>query len=412
MSITLNGLRVTHARVIIPWRGVWSAEIECELTPAGTPPSGPAALVVNDWPLVGTIDPERSGRFGDAARVRVLGGGGGWHKPVAARQYHNDAGVLSTAVLASTGAEVGERVTEAGPPSRLGVDYMRGAGPASRVLEGRSWWVDPSSGTTIVGPRPHVPAPPDLTIVSWDPTTRVAVLSADRLVFPGAMLTSATIGSALVRDVEHVLSGDGGVQITAWCHDAEVARLPSLLASVAREACGVPYLKVYRYRIVMQGGDGRVTLQAVAKAAGMPEVIKLVDVWPGMASVSAKYAPGTVCLVEFIDGDPTRPVVRGFEPGAKTLEVSVDAVRFAVGLGAQPVALAPPTLGLITAIAGQLKALSTLVAAMTGPPGAAVPPFTNAHATAAATIDTAMTTFLAGLPTSTTAATSTKTWSD
>jgi hypothetical protein len=359
MTILLNGLNVTHARLILPWRGVWSAEIECEPTPAGTPPSGPAVLVVNESPMVGTVDAARSGMFGDAARVRVLGGSGGWHKLVQARQFHNDAGVLSTAVFMATGAEVGERVVEAAAPSRLGVDFMRGAGPASRVLDGRNWWVDPTSGTTIVGNRPTIPAAPDVTVVSWDPTTRVATLSADRLVLPGTILTSHMIGTAIVRDVEHVFSGDVGAQITAWCHEAEVARLPSMLASLAREACGVAYLKVYRYRIVVQGGDGRLTLQAVAKASGMPEVIKLVDTWPGMASVAAKYAPGTVCLVEFIDGDPTRPVVRGFEPGAKTLEVSVDTLRFAVGLGAQPVAKAVPVVAMIAAIQAQMTAIST-----------------------------------------------------
>jgi hypothetical protein len=57
--------------------------------------------------------------------------------------------------------------------------------------------------------------------------------------------------------------------------------------------------------------DGRVDLQAVNKASGVPD-LRYVSAWPGVAGAHAKLAPGAEVLVEFIEGDRAQPILTGF----------------------------------------------------------------------------------------------------
>jgi len=54
-----------------------------------------------------------------------------------------------------------------------------------------------------------------------------------------------------------------------------------------------------------------VKLQAINRSAGLPDILP-ASMFPGVAGVHAALTPGATVAVEFLDGDPARPVVTGF----------------------------------------------------------------------------------------------------
>jgi hypothetical protein len=106
--ILLNQLPAVLAIVSIPWSGAWRIDLDVDLDASGVLPSGPALVTIGTTTLTGTIDPRASGKYGTTAKVRVIGGGGGWDKDVPDRHFHNDAGLPSAQIIAATAAEVGE----------------------------------------------------------------------------------------------------------------------------------------------------------------------------------------------------------------------------------------------------------------------------------------------------------------
>lgn len=418
----LNALNVIKARISIPGTGVWVADLDIDLDLSGVMPTGRATLTVGTQVLVGTIDPRSSGKYGQKAHVTLTAGGGGWDALVPAQDFQNDAGVLSTSVYSATAATVGEVIAEA-LPKRFRSHYARSAGPASRVLAGVDWYVD-FAGITQVGPRALVPLDPTSNeVLEWDADTRTAVLSGDVLVVPGTMLVDTRFGTATVRDVEQTLGPDGA-RCTAWCATSqnvivpgkpsgEVAghRLARVLGGLAREATRSVYLRPYRYRVVIQGGDKRLTLQATSLDQPVPQVLQSVEVWPGVANATSRYTPGTECVVTFLDGDPSQPVVVGFAFGAPSpLETQIDALRIALGSPAAfPVSRATGTVAAIQALQTQVTAMATAWAALgalIGPiTGAAVIPIAGPVATAVGAGASAVSSAVALIP-------STKTFTD
>lgn len=366
---TVNGLRCVSARIIHPWRGVWMVDAQLDPDVVQTVQTfGPASALIGGSTLTGVIDPRGSGTFVAGAAVRVLGGAGGWDKTVPSLHFHNDAGLLSSTIYNATAATVLETVVDA-IPVVLGIDYMRPAGPASRVFGDNDWWVD-LLGTTHTGPRPPAVADPTLTVLNWDPVQQRAELTCDALVLPGTPLVDTRFNGVtpIVRDVEQTFDAHGS-RILAWCAQNPASRLLSALTSMVRELGKTATLKVYRYRLVLEGADKRITLQAVNPTAGMPAATLPLSVWPGMQGDSADYNTiGAEVLVHFVEGPagtPSQPVVLGFSPGIIPTDRTVDAQGLvkigpsaaAVELagGTEPLVLAPWATGLV----GALEALAT-----------------------------------------------------
>ncbi len=342
MPLLLNQLQASSVRLFTPWNGVWFADVDVVLDAIGIVPIGPCILTVGSTPMKGTIDPRASGSFAKTAKVRVVGGGAGWDKKVLPLPITNPAGVLSTAVYAATAAEVLETVVDVLPTLLASKAYLRSAGPASSVFAGRDWYVSPL-GVTFVGPRLPLPYNPTTTeILSWDPLTRVAELSGDDPIAPGTILIDPLRfdGPLIVRDVEQTWGADGA-RATCWCAEEKGSRLAKGLAAFVTASAGVPYLKTYVYRVVLQDPAlDTLALQIVDPTTGIPNALP-IDMWMGVPGASAKVLLGSEVLVSFANGEPGRPCVVGFKPKAKPLELSFDAIRVAIGLGAKPVATAP-----------------------------------------------------------------------
>lgn len=365
--ITLNGLPAISARLVTPWRGVWFAEVDIDLTLFGVVPKGKAALVLGKNTLVGTIDARGSGVIGAKAKVRVVGGGGGWDKPLGiVPPFHNDAGVVSTVVLTTVATKVGEIVVEAGVPRIFGVDYVCTSGPASQVLEGSDWYVT-IAGITIVGPRVPIPVDPtSIPVLEWHGDENRAVIATDELVLPGMLLIDPRFGTATVRDVEQTFSEDGA-RANAWCADNAVSRAAAALEAFIKAKAGVALLPKYRYRVVLQGPDGRLQLQAIDRSKGVPDLL-FVQAYMGFPGGTCKPALGSEVLVEFTGGDPTRPRVTSFD-ATPALELDLLALLVKFGVGTSPIVLLNGLLLWATRVEASLTALLQPVV----PPLAATP---------------------------------------
>jgi hypothetical protein len=400
-TVNLTGSTGTYpcvsARLLMPWRGVWVADLELALSAAQllTPPSSGKVTItiVPGTPgapplatLVGTIDPRGTGVFAQLYRVRVLAGGGGWEQPVTPQHYHSDGGLFGAQVFGATAISVGEAVVTPIPVS-LGNDFMRTAGPASRVLEGLDWYVDPATGTTMVGNRLPAVADASLEILTWDPAGQVAELVCEALVLPGTPLVDPRLPQgATTRDVEQLFDAAGS-HVKAWCSTASVAQLTNDLRSLIQEFSGRKFLATYLYRIVLQDADGRLELQAVDTAAGIPDTLPLSP-WTGVSGASVKYKLGSQVRVAFFEGAASQPIVDSYDPTSIPLQATYDATAavnvgpsaatVALAGGAAPVATGPWATQLMAALDALAMALSALTTPPLSPVGAAGAAFQTA----------------------------------
>ncbi len=319
LSASINGRAVTKLAVWVANVGPWHADVDM---PGGAAVSGDVTIKLGTLALRGTVDPEHSGTFGEATRVRVVAGAGGWDRQLPAKHYHNDAGVKSELVAQDAAREAGETLGTFTPQfERLGRDFVRDAGTASRAVElaagyGIAWHVD-YEGVTHVGARtPSEIEPGAYHVMAYDARARMATLGTrdpGRIVI-GSILSAHLDVPGVVRELQ-IRADESELRIVAWLggSDGGAGKLATLMREIAVRATDGHLFGTYRYRVVrMAPGDaGRVELQAVRKIVGLPDIAP-VSVWPGVAGVHAELAAGAEVLVCFVDGDRTQPVVTHF----------------------------------------------------------------------------------------------------
>jgi hypothetical protein len=359
MTLSLNGSSVLSCTLHVPETGVWTADVTLDETVPLIAPRDRVVLVIGDERLLGRVDATRAGLVGGRQSVVIVGGSGGWGTHVDALAYHSDAGVRASDVYASTGATV-EEIVQTVVDAPLGPHFVRAAGRASSVLTGTAWHVR-ADGVTIVD------------VLEWSPDDRRAVLAGEAVVWPGAALTSELTGSVTVRESTLHVDVSGARSHVYVATSASAAdephgnRLARAIASLARSAVAVEYMQRHDYRVVVQGLDGRVTVQAVRGGAAVPELLVGVPVWPSAAGVAQRLAPGTLVHVAFGGLGAQSPVVVACSPDSGIpLETKINAIQVTIGAGTAPVARASASfVAWVTAITTAINALA---------PGSAIAP--------------------------------------
>lgn len=302
------------ARVHVPARGPWWADVVFDEAPDV---AGRVSLWLGALELVGTIQEAHDGVTGLERRSRIVAGAGGWGTLLAAKGYHNDAQIRALTVAQDAAREAGETLTDFAPATeRIGVDYVRQAGPASRVLEdvigGAAWWVG-YDGQTRVGERSSGEAT-GYELLEVDPAAHVATLAADEL--DGLRIGTTIDGDQLdepqtIRELAIEVTEEG-VRARAWfgADDGGHGRIARALRSVVARFGDSRLFGLWAYRVIRTNVD-RVELQPVDRGLGLPELIP-VSMWPGVAGAHAELAAGAEVLVQFVNGQRTRPVVTHF----------------------------------------------------------------------------------------------------
>lgn len=328
---------VQSVTVHVPAIGPWWAEVVFEGAPLVT---GRVSIWLGGLELVGTIDPNHDGVTGLQRRCRIVAGGGGWASLLPARAYHNDAQVRARTIAEDAAREAGEVLGDFAPAAeRIGVDYVRQAGPASRALEdvlgGAAWWVG-YDGRTHVGARAAGDAE-GYEVLEVEPAHRVVTLSCDELdgILVGRTIDAPQLEAPLTIRELTITVTEEGVRVRAWCGGGEAAqsRLVDALRAIVARAMDGRLWGLYRYRAVRMSSD-RVELQAVRRQAGLPDPglpdVLPVSMWPGVAGAHAELTPGAEVLVQFIGGERTQPIVThfagkdgtGWTPATLTIDVT------------------------------------------------------------------------------------------
>lgn len=380
----LDGNTILEATLVVPNVGPWYAAIVFEGAPDV---SGAVVLNIGPLQLHGVIDVRNNGVFAEQRRSRVVGGGGGWGSLLPALHYHNDSGVRSLSIAQDAARLAGEEIGTFNPAAtQVGIDYVRQAGLASRVLEdvigGVPWHVG-FDGKTNVGARSSsTPDVESYEVLENDPRVNLATLGVDDLsaIQIGATLSRPPLVEPVqVHEIE-VLVESSRLRVKAWygaTGDGDTARdaphslsargrIAQSLRDIANRSTDSKLFGRYRYRVVRMSSD-RVELQAVLSATGLPDALPITQ-RPGVAGAFAKLTPGAIVLVEFVEGDRTLPIVSAFaakgDGGHAPDELTFDVVStlFLGGPGASDfVALAPSVDSQFDAINSALDAFAAAI---------------------------------------------------
>ncbi len=322
-TATLAGHTVTSARVHLPAWGAWWADVTLDVEATL---SGAVDLVLADLTLTGKV--VSGGVAQGASRYRVAGGAG-WARTAPAKGYGNDAGVKLRTVLGDAAAEAGETLDldTVSASATVGLAFVRPEGPLAQVLElvAREAWYVAEDGVTRLGRRPGAELATPATRTAVDLSRGTVELAAESL---AGLVPGVVVDGLEAIDVHHEL-GDARLRTLVW--GAGVSDTSRRLAAQRRLlALLLPDYKfrgVHEFRVVSQEGE-RVNLQPVRASAGMPS-LRRVRVRPGIPGASAKITLGTLVLVTFIDGSPTRPAVVAFEDADaatfEPIEMNLDA---------------------------------------------------------------------------------------
>ena len=153
----------------------------------------------------------------------------------------------------------------------------------------------------------------------------------------GSVLREGLDAEMVVRDLEVRVDSDQ-VEVIAWCggDDDTQESIGSKLERIAQRAMGTRLWGLYRFRVSEMDGE-RVKLQAVSRAAGLPDILP-VDMYPGLAGAHGELTLGAEVLVQFIEGDPSMPVITQFAgrrgPGHVPTKMTIDASSILLGAAA------------------------------------------------------------------------------
>ncbi len=306
-AATLQGHRVTSARVNVPAWGAWYADVSID---GEVTLSGRVDLVVADTTFRGAV--LSGGASKGRSDFRLVGGAAGWGKTIPAQSYANDAGVKLATVLGDAASLVGETLDlGARADERIGPAYVRPEGPASRVLEelAPSAWYIGEDGVTHLGRRAAGALPAGVTHGVVDVARGTVTLASEVI---AAITPGLVVDGLAVVDVLHILDTKTGLRSTVWGkHGGSSRRLEAWRTLSDQLDPDRRFRGVTEYRVVAQTGE-RYDLQAVRVSTGMPD-LRRVPAWPGVSGVRSDVVLGSRVLVGFADSDPARPVVLGFE---------------------------------------------------------------------------------------------------
>lgn len=339
---TVNGYALNRATLRMNRRGVWT----CGVTPAESPPlvaGARATVVLGDLSLTGTLRP--GGSFGGTDTWNVIAGAGKWDTTLPASDpYRDDSGVKLSTVLDDLRREVGEIGMVLDIPDRsLGYAWTRPAGLASdtlRALVGDAWYVAPD-GITHVGDRPSLASAADsISVESYEVATAYAVarssIDALSLFVPGRILAADGLPAPLpiAGIVAHV--DPGSVRVSVF---GEKGLAELFTAIVQALTAHTKFHRIMPYAVAEVSGARATVKPSDGGSADFPAE-RFIDQMPGVPGVVATLAAGARVGVEFVAGDPARPMITAYDPSVLPTLTRMDAGAIELGEAGKTGALA------------------------------------------------------------------------
>lgn len=304
-AVTLNGHAVSRLSLSVPGVGLWYAGVDLA---DATALEGAVTLQILDTAWTGFV--VSGGVAEGRGRYRVIAGAGNWGRDLPPRAYANDAALTVARLIGDVATEAGEPAPSSPPTTTRGPHFNRPRGPASfalNLLTPRAWYARPD-GVVAFGARPALPAS-SLPVVERSPVARTATLAAASSV--AGLLPGLAFEYGSAADVDIDLT-DEGVRVRLYASPTGGnERAQSLLRMLDALDPGRRFRGAFEYRVVSQSGV-RLNLQPVRSRADLPDLSR-VPVRAGIPGAKATHALGSAVVVTFLDGDPSRPAVVGFD---------------------------------------------------------------------------------------------------
>lgn len=359
MTFYLDKRQLSRVSLHMPRYGVAVATLETA-DPTAVTIDAPATLTLGDLVLAGTVV-EGGATGGGTYRYDWRAGAGLWHREIRERAYQSGLGVLLSTVLRDLPAaftEAGypraEQIAIGVPDRRLGPSvshWTRIRGAAWNTLGATEvpWYVDPA-GVTQIRERNGV----EVTADDYTVTDNAVDDGRIRISLTGVRVSPWLPGGLV-----------GGRPIRTLDVDAREAEPIRLTLNLGREeprslldtwyeqrAAILAYHGTYEY--IVRTRDGVLYgLAPVDQNLGLPELTG-VELWTGIPASGADIKPGRSVLIGFIDGKPSRPVMRGFMPlhrdGSQPSETRLDADLVKLGAAQKLVAREDDTVSSLHAI--------------------------------------------------------------
>lgn len=302
---TLNGLPVERASVSIPKWGALLGDLQVA---SGELLSGPVQLELAGASFACTVI--AAGIYQERGWYRVAGGAGGWGKAIDPVEIRNEAGVKLSQALGAAARACGETLGTI-TDRRLGPAYATPRAEASlglSLLAPEAWYVD-EAGVTQIGARPATDFTKPFVVEDHRPDRARLTIAAEDI---AGLVPGATVNGMAVASVRHELTPER-IRTHLWGElggigDRLVGAFGKLVAYFTRRSF---YLGRYEYRIDT-ATPTHLDLRPATSSLGLPSLAN-VPVRVGVAGVSGDPIIGSLCEVQFLNGDPTRPVVVGFD---------------------------------------------------------------------------------------------------
>lgn len=198
--------RITSGHLHLPGSGLWQARIEVDHDEAL---AGTLSLRMGETlTLTGTI--VDGSVFNGSGSYLVVGGRGGWRKPIPEKSYQGPLARLAT-IATDAARAVGETVSVR--TDRVVGPYLRLEGPASDVLRlAASFYVEPD-GTTVLGVPPSGLVSP--RVLDFRPRVRVVSISEEEVddITPGKSIVVDGLGEVVIRAVTHDFKGGSQLHV-------------------------------------------------------------------------------------------------------------------------------------------------------------------------------------------------------
>lgn len=309
---SVNGQQIVAGSLLVPLVGAWTADLTLATQ---QPVSGSATVVIGNLTLIGYV--YRSDSYGGQVRARLVGGAGGWRKPIPSQGYGTSGGVSLSTVLRDAARACGETVDVA-KDTTIGNAYVRTAFVSSvagdvlwqMVSQGfiPAWYVAPNGMTaTTSWPASVVSTPFTVTDQKTDEGS-VEIATEDYVSWmPGCLFSAPQLsGTYTSAGVHYVWTGDGKFRFEVLTSTGAGDRMLGPIQQVIqKELAPTRYYGRYEYTV---SSPTKTTIDGspVDPSQGLPDVL---DVPLTGDSISA-YAPaaGATCHIMFLNGLPTKPI--------------------------------------------------------------------------------------------------------
>ena len=332
-SATANGVPLIEAEIVRPRIGNWHADLTVDATEIDHFTGAVEIELQETLRLKGWAF--RKGLHHSTVFVRVIGGAGGLGKEIPPQAYSN---VPVRIPLSDCLALAGETLSPLADTAALNVflpkwaRLRQGAGTELGALvkaSGAAAWRVLSDGTIWLGPELWPASAMVFDEVEVEPELgRLTFISDAPAIDPGQTLTAPgeSYDGARVSLLRHLCDRKG---VRHWATFEDTSRFVSadrgkagieaylratIQPQIDRSAC-------YWAKVVSQNVDG--TLELKPDSAKIP-FLSHVPITPGIADTTVKVSAGARALIQFADGDATKPIVTGWGTATAT-EINLGA---------------------------------------------------------------------------------------